>query len=258
MLEYQARFKQRVKSILFRGGLRPTVVRYGPSAGVVLHLDPLHHLQIEWGVYEIEVNRMYQRAVKPGIVCFDVGAAFGDSALLMSALAPDGLVWAFEPDAEMCRRFNANMALNPSLSGRIRIMPLFVGDVDHGKTRSLDGLIADGAVSVPGFVKIDVDGAEHSVLRGCASMMRDVGPPMLIEVHGRDQERECLNLLSRSGYQSRVIRNAWWRHFLPEYRPIGHNRWIFGSKVFTGACQLKAELGPWSRVFERVSSDDGW
>jgi len=53
----------------------------------VLLLNRKHDLQKELGLWEAEAQRVYVRWVRPGTTVFDVGAADGDSALLLARLA---------------------------------------------------------------------------------------------------------------------------------------------------------------------------
>jgi len=34
-------------------------------------------------------------------------------------------------------------------------------------------------------------------------------------------------ILRERGYKTKIIRNAWWRLFIPELRPLEQNRWLW-------------------------------
>jgi hypothetical protein len=188
-----------------------------------MRLDRRHHLQIEFGLYEAETQWVYRRHIGIGSVAYDVGAAFGDSALLMAARGAD--VWSFEPEPPVA--LEANLALNPDLEGRIHVYPpCFIGEGDGEGRRSLDALLLGHEVPAPTFIKVDVEGAEVEVLRGSERVLAAYHPILLVEVHGLNLESQCLSLLSDAGYDTRIIRNAWWRHILPEHRLVKHNRWV--------------------------------
>ena len=42
----------------------------------------------------------------------------------------------------------------------------------------------------------------------------------------RRLEQECLRILRDAGYRTIVVPNAWWRHFVPELRPLELNHWL--------------------------------
>src|SRR5205823_7493131 len=66
-----------------------------------------------FGVWESRQTRAVKRIVRPGDVCFDVGANIGWYTLLLSQLAsPGGQVHAFEPDARAYHQLEENARLN--------------------------------------------------------------------------------------------------------------------------------------------------
>jgi hypothetical protein len=227
----EARAKAIVKPLLFRDAAAPRRIRFGPGRGVVLMLNRRHELQKELGLWEIETQPLYARWVRPGTTVFDVGAAEGDSTMILAKLAAPGRVVAFEPDADLRRRLAENAALNPQLPVP-EVMPVWVGARDADarddgtRTVALDSIVAAARVPAPGFVKIDVDGAELDVLSGMEGLLRDRWPALVVEVHSADLERACLDFLAARSYAVSVVRNAWWRTFYPEHRGTGLNRWL--------------------------------
>jgi hypothetical protein len=79
-------------------------------------------------------------------------------------------------------------------------------------------------------LKIDVDGAETDVLDSAINLLTVGSPDVLVEVHSEQLEKECIARLRSFDYAVEIIDNAWWRIFVPEHRPIPHNRWIGGTK----------------------------
>lgn len=229
ILAVQAVIKRILKPLLFRDVRKPIRVKGGPARGLVLQLNRRHELQKELGLWEREAHPIYRRYVKPGCTVFDVGAADGDSALMLGKLAFPGTVVALEPDADLRRRLAQNAALNPDLPS-IRIVPVAAGASDGDQIVTLDTLVTGGVAPAPAFVKIDVDGAEVDVLEGMARLLETVRPVVFVEVHGTGLEQQCLLFLASRGYAARVIKNAWWRAFYPEHRSgcTTHNRWVLG------------------------------
>jgi hypothetical protein len=67
-------------------------------------------------------------------------------------------------------------------------------------------------------------------LRGTVGINKMPGVRWIIETHSLDLENGCIELLRSAGFQTRVIPNGWWRVFIPELRPIAHNRWLAAWK----------------------------
>jgi hypothetical protein len=120
---------------------------------------------------------------------------------------------------------SANLALNGfSGDARLELHPGFAGRGEPPLWRTLDHLAA--GVPSPVFIKIDIDGPEAEVLADGKETLRHRDCRLLIETHSPEAEAGCLAQLRELGYTTRVISPAWWRLFLPERRPIPHNRWL--------------------------------
>jgi hypothetical protein len=76
---------------------------------------------------------------------------------------------------------------------------------------------------MPDFIKVDVEGDEAHVLRGAARILEHRRPAWIIEVHGTQAEADCIALLRAHRYRVSIIDRA---TFLPEHRPLAHNRWL--------------------------------
>ena len=167
LLSVWAWVRRVVRPRLFRDETAPRTVRSGIGRGLVLRLNRRYDLQRELGLWEVEAQAVYARWVSAGSIVYDVGAADGDSALLLARLAVPGTVVAFEPDAGLRERMAHNVALNPGLPP-LRIVPAFVGARVEGDTTTLDAVAASGSVPPPTFVKIDVEGANWKCLGVCS------------------------------------------------------------------------------------------
>ena len=64
-------------------------------------------------------------------------------------------------------------------------------------TVSLDGF--EGPP--PDLIKIDVEGAEARVLRGCRRILSDFRPVLFLALHGDDQRTQCARILRDCGYK---------------------------------------------------------
>jgi len=70
------------------------------------------------------------------------------------------------------------------MSGEAHLVHKWVGDKDAEGSIMIDTYIAKTGI-VPSVIKIDVEGAEVSVLRGARECLVGIGPQLLIEVHPR-------------------------------------------------------------------------
>jgi FkbM family methyltransferase len=145
------------------------------------------------GEHEPETSAALRRFSASGSFAVDVGAHQGWLALLLAKeVGPDGTVWAFEPTPAVLPALYDNLARNPELRvdvfehalgaerGEV-VINVFAGlPSAHASAstfgrddftsyavpvRPLDALRAQ-MPKPPGLVKIDVEGAELSVLRG--------------------------------------------------------------------------------------------
>ena len=69
-------------------------------------------------------------------------------------------------------------------------------------TVSLDALIQNGTLPMPDLIKMDVEGAEASVLEGAKTLLRQRTAVLLIALHGDLPMRACLTLLHEAGYEA--------------------------------------------------------
>jgi FkbM family methyltransferase len=170
------------------------------------------HLLLD-GYWEIWLTRLIARAVRPGMVCVDVGANLGYYALLMADLAgPQGRMLAIEPNPDVARLLQANLDVN-GYGTRSQVMAVALGDghaasgflaIPHGEPKNaalIPGAAAGhfagqaAVVEVPvlafdslaeawpriDIVKIDAEGAEDGILRGMAAMLRRDRPLLVLE-----------------------------------------------------------------------------
>ena len=157
------------------------------------------------------------RFCAPGIDCFDIGAHAGLYSLLFARRCRG--VHAFEPLpanlAWLARTLKANRIANAVT------VPWALSDV-QGAVRFQEGahssegrLDPRGSLPVyastcdaycaqfgvkPSLLKIDVEGAEASVLRGAAGLLRERRPSLLLSTHGDGPKEDCFRYLRDLGY----------------------------------------------------------
>jgi hypothetical protein len=77
---------------------------------------------------------------------------------------------------------------------------------------------------MPDFIKIDVEGAEASVLRGARRILTERMPSMVVEMHHPEVEAQCRELLRSCGYEPHTVTRT--RGSMSESIGAGHNRWL--------------------------------
>jgi FkbM family methyltransferase len=188
--------------------------------------------------WEVDEQLIMRRLVRPGDVVFDVGAHIGFHTALLSEIAtPRGCVHAFEPNpakipalrltAEVC----GNAIVHPFGLSRSETQATLFVPVDESKAslrdwtsgsigavrpapcelKSMDSLVASGALPRPDFIKCDVEGAELDVFLGAAQTLDQPRAPIILY-------EACLPSAAAFGYTISAATD--WLRALPhaEYR----------------------------------------
>jgi len=178
------------------------------------------------GEYEPLTTQLIKDYIKPGDTVVDVGANIGYYTLLFSRLVGDtGAVFAFEPEPTNYGYLKTNIKLNgydniiteqKAIADKACLMKLFIhpdnpgghtitdsyGDIPSITVCcfSMDDYFKDIKID---FVKIDVEGAEHLVIEGMSSLIRQ-GVKIVFEINAElsgGHEQEIFDLLEKSGYR---------------------------------------------------------
>jgi len=198
--------------------------------------------------YEPSVADCIDRFVRPGTLCYDIGANVGLWALRMGErTGTAGRVFAFEPLSTSARALAANAAL--SGLANIEVMPFALGDTDGHATlhipgdagrsslapespadaaervrvRRLDDVWEEQRRPAVSFVKMDVEGAEPMILRGAQAFFTTVRPVTCCEINPgklRNMGFEARDVLD--AFASWDYRALTWSHAerrLVAYRP---------------------------------------
>jgi FkbM family methyltransferase len=173
------------------------------------------------GSYELEERKVFEGWVNPGSVVFDIGAHVGYYTLLASILVgAEGDVHAFEPLPQNLPFLYRHIEINRLKN--VLVHEVAVSDRDGeayfkvGSSRStgqvsnsgevevqlisLDSRVKAGELPVPGYIKIDVEGAELAVLAGARALLTDHKPTLFLETHSAELHASCIELLSGIGY----------------------------------------------------------
>jgi FkbM family methyltransferase len=195
--------------------------RWCPASGGKL-------MRVLLGTYEQEQSSLFLKHIGPGDVVIDIGAACGYYTLLASKLVGKaGRVVSFEPDPKNSSYLRRHVAANELQQATI--LQLALSD-NSGKARFGGGsgtgtgrLCDEGAYDVtvrrlddiaaqlqlaPTHLKIDVEGAELSVLRGGEQTIRRYLPKIFLSTHPgivKSVHADCCDLLTRWGYDLQPI-----------------------------------------------------
>jgi FkbM family methyltransferase len=210
---------------------------YGTTAELVLSSDIGRCV---WVAGCFEPNEMYllSRLLLPGGTFVDVGANIGLYSLAAARIVgPGGRVLAFEPSPRERELLERNVARNAL--AHVSVDSRALGDVEDGQAilhladeqhggqntlgavvyenvrvvgdaiarmTTLDHAVAEGGFDSVDVVKIDVEGAEFSVLSGAHDTMRKFRPVLMMELQDESLiaqgsgARDVVRLLSRYDY----------------------------------------------------------
>lgn len=213
----------RVIRVPFRWIPESSVVRVmsGPSAGAKWVVGSAPHGA--WlGTLERSKLRHFVAHLEPGHTVWDIGANVGLYAVASArAVGSAGAVVAFEPFArnlEFLRRHKELNALDhlriveAAVFDRCGPLRMQLGDSPSEFHVSDDGGIEVEAISLdswwrehdprpPDIVKIDVEGAEASVLRGGREVLARRRPLIYLALHGDEPRARCREILEGWAYR---------------------------------------------------------
>jgi len=223
---------------LLMGRLKPSTVEV---LGHTIQLDPNDSLLLSVnGVYEEKEARLFEQSIRPGDVVVDVGGHIGYYTLLAArAVGATGHVYTFEPERGNYALLATNVAANGytarvttvnkavmAENGELRIFVspdnagdhhvYAVGDDDRPSYAiegvALDAYFADRPDRTVNVVKMDVQGAEPSALRGMRGLLdanenvllfTELAPPSLRDAGS--SPAEYVAALADAGFDLHVI-----------------------------------------------------
>lgn len=208
-----------------------TVVSFRTKHGFDLTVNlrnPEHQRMYFYGEHDerYEVANI-QRILRPGDVCWDIGANIGFyTCLFASLVGASGRVIAFEPASATAEYLRKNIALN-RFETRVRVINKAVGHVvDQRKLFFKIADVAEGTASLKSeqgasevvqidtldhmaatlppadFVKIDVEGYQLEVLNGGRAYFSQHSPIIMAELRDTNPEtmRRAQDYLREMGY----------------------------------------------------------
>ncbi|WP_437203121.1 FkbM family methyltransferase [Planctomicrobium sp. SH664] len=187
--------------------------------------------------YESSLTQLCLKHLDPNRDVIDVGANVGFySVLLAKAIAPQRKVLAFEPTQRALKRLRENLALNhvtnveifngvasnsegtaeiKTIEGKEEYSSLgatchpdIAGErfvTESVVSRTLDTLVPEKGIN-PGFIKVDVEGAEHLVFSGALKVLKEYRPVVLSELSNfllaknGSSSQEVIRMIESQGY----------------------------------------------------------
>ena len=156
--------------------------------------------------------------VTPGTKCFDIGGRDGYDALMAAKMSRERVV-SFECEHDAAEDMRRTFAQNSRLS--IEVVEAYVGAENSPGHITIDR--ASRELFAPGFIKIDIEGAEDVALEHAAETLATHRPKLIIEVHGADKEERCKATLRQFGYNIVIVDQG---KFLKDPARRGYNRWL--------------------------------
>lgn len=206
---------EKIRVQAFNSLQQPSVLRWTDGTGIrIIPGDQLSRALFVSGSYEPNTLCVLRQLLRPGDVCFDVGANAGLVTVAACRwVGPTGHVYSFEPSEREFARLLDNLDLNAvsaatpvraALSDRSGQVSLRVADSSHGGLNTLGCRFAYDNVSVLGVeivealtldefaarqrieriaaIKLDVEGAEGAVLLGGRRVLQEQRPALVVEV----------------------------------------------------------------------------
>jgi FkbM family methyltransferase len=168
-------------------------------------------------------------AARPGDVVIDGGGCSGDTALYFAhRVGQQGRVVSYEFGASNLEIFRYNLGVNRQLADRIAVVPSALWDragetvsvrlcgpgtavVPDGhasaSTDTIDALVSRREVERVDFIKLDIEGAELTALRGAEATLRRFRPRLAIAAYHKPDDLAVLPAYLNSlelGYRFRL------------------------------------------------------
>ena len=206
---------------------RPRKIVRGLASGYRICVSPTDHLGYLLGTTEPHLQRIIRQYVAVGDTVYDIGANIGYVSLaLAKSVGPSGQVIAFEPIPKNVQYFRESIEINGltnvqllefaasdqrgeaviRIAGNLSTASLVWHRHDPSATQltintvQIDQLVESGSLAYPRFVKIDVEGAEGSVLKGMQRTVAAAKPILFIECSEAGREATW-TMLRDLGYQ---------------------------------------------------------
>jgi FkbM family methyltransferase len=236
--------------LLWGAESKPRTIVRGLASGYRISISPSEQLGYLLGTDEPHLQKAIRDYVAVGDTVYDIGANIGYVSLSFAKLVgPAGKIIAFEPVPRNIEAFRQNIEINGLTNVRLieAAASTHAGDAVirmaenpstaslvwhrndpsaiefHIKTVSIDELVEAGEISYPKFVKIDVEGAEGSVVQGMRRTLAAARPILFVECSEAGREISW-PLLRDLGYQ---CESAMTRKSINEFEQYRHSDFLW-------------------------------
>ncbi len=222
--------KNRIKKLLVGDKIDYHKIKLGIAKGLTFKLNPSHSSQIIWGLNELEIHPYFNKYARKTDNILDIGAAFGYYSLIYRKLNNKGRILTFEPGiGRFHQEIKANFEKSNYSMENVELIGKMVGVEENDDFVKIDDYFGAGEKNKILF-KVDVDGGELDVLKSGVETFSKNECYFIIETHSPKLEKECIQFMHSINYQTKIIKNAWYRKFVPENRPLELNRWFVAYK----------------------------
>lgn len=211
---------------LFFSYTKPNRILSGISSGMTAQYNPRDRALHLVGLYEREIQIFLKRGMQSADTLIDIGANDGYYGLAFLKQKGKEIILC-EPGNEERMDLINNMTLN-GFKDKVdyTLVDKFVSDKSNQNEISINDLVKSKNNV---FILMDIEGAEQRVVEGF-DFTKNAKVSWLIETHSAVIEENIVILFKAHGYETTIIYNAWWRKFIPENRPLDHNRWLYAEK----------------------------
>jgi len=212
--------------------LRPHRILAGALRGAEIITSWHDYPSAILGRTERPLLKWFANNVRLGETWLDIGAQYGYTAIALSKLVGStGRVFAFEPMIATAGCTSRTRFLNRLR--QLTVIPVALtncADIEIDVRKTINGMIDSTLNGSIGFhepfvaanldwlwprisgsnqqihgAKIDVQGMEISVLEGMASLAKQFGPKLIVEMHEGVSRSKFLDLLAALGYRSQGL-----------------------------------------------------
>jgi len=178
------------------------------------------------GDYESYKTEAFLNNFSSGSIFFDIGSHIGYYSSIAAVINNGmGSIFAFEPRPMNIKFFRKHMKINNFQN--VTLIEAAVGATDgfvqfdekHGSATgfvsqdgnirvrqvSIDRMVKEGQLPVPGFIKIDVEGGEIEVLKGLKFVVTSARPKILVATHTPACLKFAEEFLNSHNYRFRVL-----------------------------------------------------
>lgn len=213
--------------------------QYNENIKLKLYTDRLLSKLIYCRQFEKDEFRFMSEYIKKDFIVFDIGANIGlHSLYLANVIGSKGICYSFEPTKTTFESLNENISLNGlsniipynlALSDKEEILQIYKSTNGYDAWNSLGGFQKIGSnkydlenvmcvpldifleknpeIRKPDFMKIDTEGWELHVLKGCSNLLKKSNPVIMMEYSQRNlnltntKQSELYDYLNSLGYK---------------------------------------------------------